>query len=431
MKKTGDEARHTKRPTVEELRPKRTRQLDAAYQQLRAREQQLKTACEQLRAHEQQLEAANKQLLAHEQQLESVNQQLGAANQQLQTHEQQLEAANQQLQAREQQLRAANQQLRAHEQQLEAANQQLQAREQQLRAANQQLRAHEQQLEAANQQLQAREQQLRAANQQLRAHDEQLRKANHDLAERIKDLNCLYGVASSVQKREGLDVIFHDVLSLIPAAWNYPHITRGKIRFDGQEYVLDSFQETRWKLTSDIVVAGRTRGSLEIYYLEQRPVLDEGPFLKEERNLINAVAQTLSEAAERKQAEQELARERNMLRTLIDNLPDFIYIKDSQSRFTACNAAVSDFMGAATPHELIGRTDFDFYPHEQASEYYADEQQVIRSGQGLVNKYEPNAGQTGKIRWIWTSKLPLRDSQGKVVGIVGISRDMTELKEAQ
>ncbi len=431
MKKTGDEVRHTKRPTVEELRQKRTRQLDAAYQQLRAREQQLKTVCEQLRAHEQQLEAANKQLLAHEQQLESVNQQLGAANQQLRTHEQQLQAANQQLQAREQQLNAANQQLRAHEQQLEAANQQLQAREQQLRAANQQLRAHEQQLEAANQQLQAREQQLRAANQQLRAHDEQLRKANHDLAERIKDLNCLYGVASSVQKRESLDVIFHDVLSLIPAAWNYPHITRGKIRFDGQEYVLDSFQETRWKLTSDIVVAGRTRGSLEIYYLEQRPVLDEGPFLKEERNLINAVAQTLSEAAERKQAEQELARERNMLRTLIDNLPDFIYIKDSQSRFTACNAAVSDFMGATTPHELIGRTDFDFYPHEQASEYYADEQQVIRSGQGLVNKYEPNAGQTGKIRWIWTSKLPLRDSQGKVVGIVGISRDMTELKEAQ
>ncbi|MHC4645745.1 MAG: ATP-binding protein [Planctomycetota bacterium] len=445
MKKTSDKTQAAKKHAVEEFRPKRTRppnaageqQLEIAYGQLRAHEQQLEAANQQLQVKEQQLKAANQQLRAHEQQLEAANQQLQAreqqlraANQQLRAHEQQLEAANQQLQAREQQLRAANQQLRAHEQQLEAANQQLQAREQQLRAANQQLRAHEQQLEAANQQLQAREQQLRAANQQLRANEEQLRKTNYNLAARIKQINCLYGVASSIQKRESLDAVFGDVLLLMPAAWLYPEIARCKVRFDGQEYILEPFEETRWKLASDIAAGGRKRGSVEVYYTEGRPVLDEGPFLKEERSLIDAIAQGLSQAAERKEAEQALTRERNMLRTLIDNLPDFIYIKDSQSRFTACNAAVSNFMGAATPEELIGRTDFDFYPRERASEFYADEQQIIRSGRGLVNKYEPNAGQTGEVRWILTSKLPLRDSGGKVVGIVGISRDITELKEA-
>ncbi|MHC4529861.1 MAG: PAS domain-containing sensor histidine kinase, partial [Planctomycetota bacterium] len=130
-------------------------------------------------------------------------------------------------------------------------------------------------------------------------------------------------------------------------------------------------------------------------------------------------------------ANRELAKERNSLRTLIDNLPDFIYIKDTESRFTACNAAISDFMGGVTPAELIGKTDFDYYPREQAEEFYADEQQIIRTGAPLVNKDEPHAGHTGEVRWIMTSKLPLRDSQGKIVGIVGISRDITERKQVE
>ncbi|HUW20077.1 MAG TPA: ATP-binding protein [Sedimentisphaerales bacterium] len=392
MRQARDETEQAKRRVVQELKPKKAQ----THIQLPTGKQHSKAVAELLRAHEQQLEAAN-----------------------------------QQLQAREQQLRAANQQLRAHEQQLEAANRQLQAREQQLRAANQQLRAHEQQLEAANQQLQAREQQLRAANQQLRAHDEQLRKSNLELEERVKELNCLYGVANSIQKRDSIDVIFRDVLELIVSGWRCPNIVRAKIRFDGKEYCSQPFEQTPWRLTNDIVVGGRKRGSLEVYYIEERAALDEGPFLKEERNLIDGIARTLSEAAERKQAENALAQERNLLRTLIDNLPDFIYIKDSESRFTACNAAVSNFMGAATPGELMGKTDFDYYPREQAAEYYADEQEVIRSGRSLLDKVEPNAGSTGKVRWILTSKLPLRDSRGKTVGIVGISRDVTELKEAE
>ncbi|MHC4573021.1 MAG: ATP-binding protein [Planctomycetota bacterium] len=431
MKKAEQEGQQTNRRAVEELRPRKVRTLDAAYQQLAAREQQLKTVNERLQAHEQQLKAANERLRVRERELEAANRKLQAAVKQLQAHEQQLEATNQQLQAREQQLRAANQQLRAHEQQLEAANQQLQAREQQLRAANQQLRAHEQQLKATNQQLQAREQQLRAANQQLRAHEEQLRRYSHDLEERVKDLNCLYGVASSIQKGQSLEATFQDVLALIPAGWHYPDITRAKLRFDGAEYVVEPFEETPWRLTSDIVVDGKKRGSVEVYYVEECPELDEGPFLAEERSLINGIAYALSQATERKRAEERLAQDRNLLRTLIDNLPDFVYIKDTASRFIACNAAVSNFMGAATPEELIGKTDFDYYPYEQASEYYADEEKVIQTGQPLVNKDEPNAGQIGEVRWILTSKLPVRDGQGKVAGIVGISRDITERKEAE
>ena len=217
------------------------------------------------------------------------------------TERKQMEVA---LRATNQQLNAANQQLQSREQQLEAANQQLRAHEQQLRVVNQQLRAHEQQLEATNRRLQAHEQQLEAANQQLQAREQQLQRSTHDLKERVKNLDCLYGVASSIQKQESMNAIFRDVLVLIPAGWHYPEITRAKIRFDAEEYVLEPFEETQWKQSSDIIVGGKRRGSVEVYYLQERPMLDEGPFLKEERNLINGIATTLSEAAERKQAEE-------------------------------------------------------------------------------------------------------------------------------
>lgn len=117
-----------------------------------------------------------------------------------------------------------------------------------------------------------------------------------------------------------------------------------------------------------------------------------------------------------------------MLRTLIDNIPDSIYIKDTESRFVIGNKAVAQFMGAAKPDDLMGRTDSDFYSQELTGEFYGDEQEIVRSGKAIINKDEPNRNHKGELRWIMTSKLPLRDSKGKVVGIVGIGRDITGAK---
>jgi PAS domain S-box-containing protein len=387
MKKARQETRSTRKPAVEPLRPKRTEQL-----------------------HEEQLRVANQQLAAREQQLR---------------------AANQQLRAHEQQLKAANQQLEAHEQQLKAANQQLAAREQQLRAANQQLRANEQQLKAANQQLEAHEQQLRAANQQLRAHEKQLLVTNNNLQEHIKNLNCLYGVARAIAERERLTDVFTDTLGLIQTCWHYPEITRAAIIFDEKDFTLSPFAKTQWTQKSDIIVKGSRRGCIEVYYIRQSPDLDEGPFLKEERNLINAIAQALGVAISRREMEEALVQERNMLRTLIDIIPDSIYVKDTQSRFTEANMAVVRFMGAETRDQVLGKSDFDFYPDQVTKEFYGDEQQIVKTGQPIFNKDEPNKNAKGELRWLLTSKVPLRDSRGQIVGVVGIGRDITELRHAQ
>ena len=134
---------------------------------------------------------------------------------------------------------------------------------------------------------------------------------------------------------------------------------------------------------------------------------------------------------ERKRAEEPLHQERNLLRALIDNLPDCIYVKDTQGRFLAANLAVARMMGAATPCELLGKTDADFYPAGRAAEYRRDEQELLRSGQPLINKDEPHLDSAGNLCAVWTTKVPFRDSHGEIVGLVGISRDITERQRAE
>jgi len=162
--------------------------------------------------------------------------------------------------------------------------------------------------------------------------------------------------------------------------------------------------------------------------------------LVEERTaeLTRANEQLREEIADRVRAESQrdasleaLARERNLLRTLIDNLPDHIYVKDMESRFLAGNAAVAHMMGAATPDDLLGKTDFDFYPHELAAEFHADERAVLESGQPQLNKEEPCVDPEGVAHRILTTRVPLRDAQGNIVGLVGIGRDVTERARAE
>ena len=129
--------------------------------------------------------------------------------------------------------------------------------------------------------------------------------------------------------------------------------------------------------------------------------------------------------------EKELSTERNLLRLLIDNLPDLIYVKDIHSRFVAANVALAKIIGVATPAELIGQTDFDFFPRQLASQYYADEQTLIRTGQSLQAREEPVVDATGRSGWILTTKVPLTDTSGNVFGLVGIGRDITERKHIE
>jgi len=138
---------------------------------------------------------------------------------------------------------------------------------------------------------------------------------------------------------------------------------------------------------------------------------------------------SLEDISERKQAEEALLGERQLLRTLIDNMPDYIYVKDAASRFLVANRHVAEVIGLKGPEDLIGKTDFDFFPKALAAAYFSDEQAVIQSGQALINHEEKTTDAAGNERWLLTTKVPLRNYTGKVVGIVGMGRDITHRKE--
>jgi diguanylate cyclase (GGDEF)-like protein/PAS domain S-box-containing protein len=133
-----------------------------------------------------------------------------------------------------------------------------------------------------------------------------------------------------------------------------------------------------------------------------------------------------AQVAQRRELEAALERERILLRTMIELIPAILYAKDAQSRFIACNELVAQGMGT-TAANLIGKTDFDFFPREMAEGFFADEQAILRTGQPLIDREELALDRyTGKMRHISTSKIPLLDNAGNVIGIVGIGRDITE-----
>jgi diguanylate cyclase (GGDEF)-like protein/PAS domain S-box-containing protein len=120
-----------------------------------------------------------------------------------------------------------------------------------------------------------------------------------------------------------------------------------------------------------------------------------------------------------------------LLETLMDNVPDAIYFKDRHSRFTRVNQYQAARFGIANPALVVGRTDFDFFTDEHAAQALRDEQEIIRTGKPLVNVEEKETLANGEFRWVSTTKLPLRDGQGNIVGTFGISRDITDRKKTE
>jgi two-component system sensor histidine kinase/response regulator len=139
----------------------------------------------------------------------------------------------------------------------------------------------------------------------------------------------------------------------------------------------------------------------------------------------------IEDITDRKRAEEHIQRERILLRTLIDNLPDAIYVKDTACRKTVANRADVQNMDRASEAEVLGRDDFELFPREAAAKFYADDQHVIQSGQPVLNREEYFFDAHSQQRWLLTSKVPLRDERGQVIGLIGIGHDITAMKRTE
>jgi signal transduction histidine kinase len=141
------------------------------------------------------------------------------------------------------------------------------------------------------------------------------RRAQHALRERIKELTCLYAVSRLAEHTESsLGTLLQGVVELLPAAWQYPKAAAGRIVLDDQAYTTPDFGHGRHGQSADLVIGGEKRGSIEVFYVEDKPELDEGPFLKEERSLIDTLARQIALIIERRQADEDKGQLQEQLR---------------------------------------------------------------------------------------------------------------------
>ncbi|MBU3915467.1 LuxR C-terminal-related transcriptional regulator, partial [bacterium] len=136
----------------------------------------------------------------------------------------------------------------------------------------------------------------------------------HSLRERIKELNCLYGVAELIEESEDdMPTAMQGITNLLPDSWQYPEITTARIVLKDVEYNTPIFKTSPWRQTAEIFESDEKIGFIEVYYVEEMPPIDEGPFLKDERLLINAIAIRIGSAIERISAMRQLEIERKSL----------------------------------------------------------------------------------------------------------------------
>ncbi len=137
------------------------------------------------------------------------------------------------------------------------------------------------------------------------------------LRERVKELNCLYGLFKLIEEHgSSFDKILQGTAELLPPSWQYPEITCARVVFEDKTFTTNNFKESRWKQSAPIKIGDRTVGMVELFYLKKKDTLDEGPFLKEERLLINAVADHIGKTSERIRAEHQLKMERAALENM-------------------------------------------------------------------------------------------------------------------
>jgi len=172
-------------------------------------------------------------------------------------------------------------------------------------------------------------------------------------------------------------------------------------------------------VTDEIIYAGQT---ISMNYL---PVRDASG------TIISGMIMSQN-ITRRKQTEAALAAERNLLRTLIDSIPDYVYVKDTQSRFVLANQAVLSASGVENIEQLVGTTDFDHLPQAIAQSFYDDDCGVLSSGQPLIDREEASVDlKSGEDLWFSTTKVPLRDENSVVAGLVGVSRDIRQRKQLE
>ncbi|HUS69329.1 MAG TPA: MASE3 domain-containing protein [Anaerolineae bacterium] len=271
--------------------------------------------------------------------------------------------------------------------------------------------------------------------------EEVLRQYADESAARVRKLNCLYGISALVEKPGiTLEQILQGVVELIPTAWSYPQITCARLSMEGEGFQTDNYRGTAWQQTAEIAIRGEQAGAVRVCYLQERPELDEGPFSREERRLIKAIAERVGRTIERWRAEKALRQSEARLELAIEgsngevwdieldpddpspSLPDHVFLSPRLKGFIGYgDEEFSNSMAAwesRIPTEDIARL----------------RESSLRYREGGIDRHDLEyriRHKDGTFRWLRTCGRAERDEAGRPVRFAGIDWDITERKRAE
>jgi PAS domain S-box-containing protein len=257
--------------------------------------------------------------------------------------------------------------------------------------------------------------------------EEALQKSDTALQERVKELNCLYSIAALLELPGiTLDEVLKRTVMLIPPAWQFPEITAACIVVDGQSFQTQNFRETLWMQISEIIVNGKPVGHVEVCYLEERPASGEGPFLIEERYLLNAIAERIGSVIQRMKMENTLRESEEFARRVIESSLDCIKVLDFEGHLLSMSAGGQKILEIDDIATYLNTSWIDFWKGKDREDALKAISKAKKGDSGTFRGYCETV--KGTPKWWHITVSPIKDFQGNCDRLLVVSRDITDYK---
>ena len=268
----------------------------------------------------------------------------------------------------------------------------------------------------------------------LEQSNQNLKQQTHDLSERVKELNCLYNITKLAETPDiTIEEMIRGTVDLIPNSYQYPDVTGARIKLYDDVISSSNFKKSQWKQTSNIIIRNQVEGVVEVAYLEEKPESDEGPFLKEERHLINAISIQLGGFIERVQAEEVLQENHRYYRSLLNHLHEDVIVIDREYKITDVN---NTYLSTSGYHrdEVIGKHCYEIsHGYNQPCEKEGEDcklQEVFING-NFLNCIHEHLQKDGSTVWVDLLYSPLKDKEGNITHVIETVRDISDLMTMQ
>lgn len=251
----------------------------------------------------------------------------------------------------------------------------------------------------------------------------------NNLYKRIMELRCIYGISDIIDRQDiSFDKKIQDIVNLVPSAFQHQNSTCVRVTLDDKEFRTYNLGETPWALSCDIIVQGKKGGTIDVFYLEERQQAQEGPFLQEERDLIDAIAQRLGRFVERVRVTKALEESEKEYCKLVETLHEGVWVIDRVSRTTFVNPRMAEILGFPE-EEMIGKHLFDFMD-ERGREIA--QRWLERRREGIKEQHDFEFIRKDGVRiFALLETSPIIDENGVYIGAVAGVQDITERKKIE